>query len=61
MTWTHRGSVVQPGVTGEWDKTEENRRARYYRVTPAGRKQLDRELSRYRRVSEAIGRILQPV
>jgi PadR family transcriptional regulator, regulatory protein PadR len=47
-------------IQGEWGKTEEHRRARYYRLTAAGRKQLERELSQYRRVSEAIGKVLQP-
>ena len=50
--------MLQGWIEGEWAKTEENRRARYYRVTAAGRKHLDREVSRYRRVSEAIGRII---
>ena len=36
----------------------ENRRARYYRLTAAGRKQLGVELASYQRVSEAIARIL---
>ena len=53
--------LLQGWVQGEWAKTEENRRARYYRITSSGRKQLERELSRYRRGSEAIGRVLQPV
>ncbi len=47
-------------VMAEWGKTQENRRARYYRLTASGRKQLERELNQYKRVSEAIGRILQP-
>ena len=47
-------------VSGEWGKTEDNRRARYYTITAAGRKQLEREVESYRRVSVAIGRILQP-
>jgi transcriptional regulator len=47
-------------ISGEWGKTPENRRARYYRLSAAGRKQLERELSQYRRVSEAIGKVLQP-
>ena len=46
--------------TGEWGKTSENRRARYYRLTRAGRKQLESELDRYGRVSAAIRRIVQP-
>jgi len=52
--------LVQGWIAGEWGKTEENRRARYYRLTAAGRKQLERELESYRRVSGAIARILQP-
>jgi PadR family transcriptional regulator len=47
-------------LTGEWGKTAENRRARYYEITKDGRKHLTRELARYGRVSEAIGRILSP-
>jgi PadR family transcriptional regulator, regulatory protein PadR len=47
-------------ITGEWGRTDGNRRARYYRLTASGRKHLEREVSQYRRVSQAIGRILQP-
>ena len=52
--------LVKGWVTGEWGKTPENRRARYYRLTSAGRKQLNTEAARYRRVSLAISRILEP-
>jgi transcriptional regulator len=52
--------LIKGWVVGEWGKTEENRRARYYRLTPDGRKQLDREIERYRRVSQAILRIVSP-
>lgn len=47
-------------ITGEWSRTEGNRRARYYRITPEGSKQLDEERFRYERVSQAIARILAP-
>ena len=47
-------------VVAQWGKTAENRRARYYRLTPAGRRRLGQEVESYRRVSLAIGRILQP-
>ena len=50
--------LVKDWISGEWRKTGENRRARYYRLTAAGRKQLARELARYDTVSRAIGRIL---
>jgi transcriptional regulator len=52
--------LVQGWISGEWGKTPENRRARYYRLTASGRKQLEREVESYRRVSDAIARILQP-
>ena len=51
--------LLQGWIRGEWGRTEENRRARYYRLTAAGRKQLEREVDDYQRVSRAIGRILQ--
>jgi transcriptional regulator len=52
--------LVKGWIVGEWGRTTENRRARYYRLTPAGRKQLDAEIAAYRRVSVAISRILSP-
>jgi PadR family transcriptional regulator PadR len=52
--------LIKGWLTGEWGKTAENRRARYYTLTKDGRKRLARELTRYGRVSEAIGRVLQP-
>ena len=52
--------LIKGWLKGEWGKTEENRRARYYKLTAAGRKQLELEMERYERVSRAIARILQP-
>jgi PadR family transcriptional regulator PadR len=52
--------LLKGWLTGEWGKTQENRRARYYRLTRPGRKHLEEELNRYRRVTTAIHRILQP-
>jgi len=51
--------LVKGWIAGEWSRTEENRRARYYRLTAAGRRQLDREVEAYRRVTGAIARVLQ--
>lgn len=51
--------LLKGWVEGEWGKTEENRRARYYRPTPEGLTQLERELQRYARVSRAIANVLQ--
>ena len=47
-------------VAGEWGRTSENRRARYYKLTAAGRKHLEREMKSYRRVTGAIALILRP-
>ena len=52
--------LIKGWLTGEWGKTAENRRARYYKLTKAGRQQLEHELERYRNVSRAIARIVQP-
>jgi transcriptional regulator len=52
--------LVKGWIEGEWGRTVENRRARYYRVTVEGRRQLERELEKYERVARAIGRILRP-
>jgi len=52
--------LVKGWVSAEWGKTEENRRARYYKLTAAGRRALAHEVSSYRRVSVAISRVLQP-
>ena len=53
--------LIKGLVRAEWGRTVGNRRARYYQLTAAGRKQLKRELDRYERVARAIGRVLQPV
>jgi PadR family transcriptional regulator, regulatory protein PadR len=52
--------LIKGWTTGEWGRTAGNRRARYYRLTPAGKRQLDREVTDYRAVSAAIARILRP-
>ena len=48
-------------ITAEWKTSPNNRRARYYRLTAAGRRQLTAETSRWDRLTEAIARILRPV
>jgi len=52
--------LLKGWIAGTWGRTSENRRARYYRLTSAGRRQLEREIADYRRVAVAINRILQP-
>jgi PadR family transcriptional regulator PadR len=45
-------------VTSSWGTSENNRKAKYYKLTPAGRKQLQVETSRWRQMVRAIGRVL---
>lgn len=45
-------------LDAEWGYTDKNRRAKYYRLTPLGRKQLTAEVSRWARYTEAMGMIL---
>jgi len=52
--------LVKGWIQGEWDRTAENRRARYYSLTRAGRRQLTDETERYQRVAVAIARVIQP-
>jgi len=47
-------------IASFWGTSENNRRARYYRLTPAGRKQLAAQTARWEEVVHAIGRILKP-
>jgi PadR family transcriptional regulator PadR len=51
--------LVKGWIAGDWGRTDGNRRARYYRLTAAGRRQLDREVEAYQRVAGAITRVLQ--
>jgi DNA-binding PadR family transcriptional regulator len=45
-------------LEGEWGYSDRGRQAKFYRLTPAGRKQLTAELSRWSRYSEAVGLVL---
>ncbi len=51
--------LIQGWVSAEWGQSENNRRARFYRMTKAGRKQLERELTEFQRVIRAISRVIQ--
>ena len=53
--------LVKGWIAGEWRPSENNRRARYYQLTPEGRKQLDRELHDFGRVMGAIARVIEAV
>ena len=47
-------------LAAEWGLSESNRRARYYRLTPAGRKRLRHETSAWRRYADAVFLVLRP-
>jgi PadR family transcriptional regulator PadR len=47
-------------IDAEWGTSTNNRRARFYKLTRVGRKQLTRETSQWRKLAAAIGRVLGP-
>jgi PadR family transcriptional regulator, regulatory protein PadR len=47
-------------IEAEWGTSENNRRARYYSLTAAGRNRLTVETGKWERLSEAVTRVLQP-
>jgi PadR family transcriptional regulator, regulatory protein PadR len=51
--------LIKGWVTAKWGTTAGNRRARYYRLTAEGRKQLEIELSVFERVMAAVSRVIQ--
>jgi len=52
--------LIKGWLMAEWKQTENNRRARFYRLTPVGRKQLSAELTGFERVMGAIAKVIQP-
>ncbi len=52
--------LIKGWVAAEWGQSENNRRARFYRLTPAGKKQAAMEVSEFERVVRAIARVIQP-
>src|SRR5579871_2051803 len=51
--------LLKGWVTSEWGVSETNRKVRFYRITAAGRKQLDNELAEYARAHAAIRSVLR--
>jgi transcriptional regulator len=46
-------------IKSSWDVSDNNRRAKYYQLTGAGRKQLDKETETWRRLVTAVGQVLE--
>jgi transcriptional regulator len=53
--------LLKGWVVAEWKQSENNRRARFYKLTPDGRKQLGRELREFGLVMGAIARVIEAV
>jgi transcriptional regulator len=52
--------MAQEGwISSKWGASDNNRRARYYSITAAGRRQLAREQQRWGELTEAVARVLQ--
>jgi transcriptional regulator len=51
----------QGWIEAEWAQSENNRRAKYYRLTSAGRKSLKAEAAEWERLSSAIALVMRPV
>jgi len=48
-------------VESEWGVSENNRRARFYKLTTRGRKQVTVEVSNWRRMADAVNRVIDPL
>src|SRR6266436_5250274 len=48
-------------IESEWGVSENNRRARFYKLTPRGRKRINVEISNWRRIVEAVNRVIDPL
>ena len=51
--------LVKGWLTAEWGTSENNRKARFYKLTPEGRKQLERESKQFDRLVEAIQLVMR--
>lgn len=52
--------VQKKWISARWGKSDNNRNAKFYSITKAGRKQLQAETENWERISGVIGRVLQP-
>jgi transcriptional regulator len=54
--------MLKAGWLGaEWGVSQRNRRVRIYKITPAGRRQLESQVSSFERMLEGIARVMKPV
>ena len=50
----------QGWISADWKQSEANRRAKYYKLTPSGKRQLAREESRWAAVVKTVARVMRP-
>ena len=53
--------AVEAWIKADWRETENNRRAKFYSLTAAGRRHMEKELAHWKRLSGAIGLVVEPV
>src|SRR5687768_6701861 len=53
--------LMKGWLAAEWGRTADNRRARYYHLTAAGRRQLEHEVSAWQQARDAIARVVRPL
>jgi transcriptional regulator len=51
---------MKGGIVAKWERSEHNRRAKVYRLTPAGRRQLRQETSEWEVFTAGVARLLTP-
>jgi PadR family transcriptional regulator, regulatory protein PadR len=52
---------AQGMITSEWGASANNRQAKFYKLTPRGKKQAGLEITKWNRLVAAIGRVIEPV
>jgi transcriptional regulator len=50
---------LRGALSAEWGTSDNNRRAKFYRLTPSGRRELDREAAEWDRIAIAVGRVMK--
>jgi transcriptional regulator len=50
---------LRGALSAQWGTSENNRRAKFYRLTPAGRRELDREAAEWDRIAIAVARVMK--
>ena len=52
---------LRGALRAEWGTSENNRRAKFYRLTPLGRRELEREVAEWDRIATAVARVMQAI